>query len=601
MLRLVCDPFLLRQELHSRNQFLTGGVSCARAPCFKKLLSSLPKRQLFVCCGQALDLLCLVGVWQRLPADSASDCRGELLGIGLTNPQEPEREGAARGSESSDNGEFSDNPSTTATATTTTLEPKATTAIRSTSSEARGTCSSKWCGGLVAHACSPNGGRDVKFTIAIMPDPRCLRRLKVSPRLPACNPRVAPVLGARSVGQDGRALGEGAAAAAAATATVGSASSFHSNGSSSCFWNGSGRDGLELRLLGLASASRFGSRSPRCASSLPRSSASSFDSSSSRNNDARKSPMHNTSHHQSALSMRFHVRHSLTNHHYTYARLPGPFPAQDRFALPTQSLEGHSTLLNNSALHSLPQPVGAFSDVLALSAQHHMVQDIPLLASTFRRLHQQPQEQQDQQPHQEEQDQQGGHLDQQQRQDQRRDQHHQPLQQPAVGTLEALRGLWVAPYGSHGLEIVHVGTCHAGLHRPISSKLEQHIRSMHGAVVRKPTSDDEEINGAAAQGNGLAGGFTFTSTSNCIDSNSSCSRDGPNTNSQPPLAEDSAQRHPYFHERQSSQDSNSLEPTEDGEECLRLEGLKVVGDPNVPSGKLSFVVDGSRRYNTNRR
>jgi hypothetical protein len=34
---------------------------------------------------------------------------------------------------------------------------------------------------------------------------------------------------------------------------------------------------------------------------------------------------------------------------------------------------------------------------------------------------------------------------------------------------------------------------------------------------------------------------------------------------------------------------------------LRLEGLKVVGDPNVPSGKLSFVVDGSRRYNTNRR
>jgi len=548
-------------------------------------------------CGQALDLLCLVGVWQRLPADCASDCRGELLGIGLTDPRKPDGEAMARGSESSENSEFSENLSTT----TTTSNPKLSTPTRSASEPGRITSSSsKWRGGLVAHACAPNGGRDVKFTIAVAPDPTCLRRLKVSPRLPACNPRVAPVLGARPAGPGNSA--SGATAGARAGATVGpigsSFSSYRSNSSAGCMWSGSGRDGLELRLLGVASTSRFGSRSPRCASSLPRSTTSSFDSSSS-SNDARKSSTRFAPHQQTASPLRFHVRHLLSNRHYAYVRLPGPFPAQDRFVVPAQSAESHSTSLGH------PHPVGAFPDVLALSAQHHMVQDIPLLASTFRRLHQQPQDQQDQQPQdqqaqEEQEDQQREPLGPHKRQ-QKQHQHPQQVHSPAVGSLETLRGLWVAPYGSHGLEIVHLGTCHEGLHRSSGSALKHRTRSIIANIERgQPSRDHEELDDmttTTSHHSSLGGGFTLTSTNTSPGSHGNCSRDWHSNSGEPSTSKGSAQRHPLLKEEHPLDDQNSsLEPTVDGVECLRLEGLKVVGDPNVPSGKLSFVVDGSRRY-----
>ena len=111
--------------------------------------------------------------------------------------------------------------------------------------------------------------------------------------------------------------------------------------------------------------------------------------------------------------------------------------------------------------------------------------------------------------------------------------------------LECLRGLWAAPYGSHGLEILHLRTV-----REASSEVPS---PAHSSGRLKASFDrDREVRQLLA------------------------SQELKNSNSSP-------------------DQKNQQLP------IPRLEGLKVVGDANVPASKLSFVVDSSQQFSATER
>jgi len=119
--------------------------------------------------------------------------------------------------------------------------------------------------------------------------------------------------------------------------------------------------------------------------------------------------------------------------------------------------------------------------------------------------------------------------------------------------LEKLTGLWVAPYGSHGLEILvlsFLGSDPAGLHDTATASDAPPQLSTRGASMgvetRLPTRTDSGETTSGGVG-GFGGGLG-----------------GPDCGS-------------------------ALMSGRGG----RLEGLKVVGDANVPAGRVSFSVDSS--------
>lgn len=115
----------------------------------------------------------------------------------------------------------------------------------------------------------------------------------------------------------------------------------------------------------------------------------------------------------------------------------------------------------------------------------------------------------------------------------------------SAAPLECLRGLWVAPYGSHGLEILHLRTV-------MGAPSVAPSPAYSSGRLKASFNRDREVRQLLA------------------------SQELENSNSSP------------------NQKNQQLP-------IPRLEGLKVVGDANVPASKLSFVVDSSQQFSATER
>ena len=134
--------------------------------------------------------------------------------------------------------------------------------------------------------------------------------------------------------------------------------------------------------------------------------------------------------------------------------------------------------------------------------------------------------------------------------------------------LEYLCGLWAAPYGSHGLEILHLRT--VGDDKFTSSPARPRDKSR--AASSSPAS-------------------AYPYSVSCFQPNLSSW----NNPSMMPHDRDTEVRR--LLDKQDLGNSN-VSPDQKNEQLPipRLEGLKVVGDANVPASKLSFVVDSSQQF-----